>query len=72
MNPLDNPAVVYLRAMLGDRIHRARTQDRSLGVSAIEWAIITGMLAVIAVAIFAIIRATITDKANEIENHTNY
>jgi Flp pilus assembly pilin Flp len=72
MNPLNNPAIVYLRAMVAVRIDRARSQDRSLGVSAIEWAIITGMLALIAVAVFGVIRATIKDKADEISDHTNY
>lgn len=72
MNPLNDPVVIYLRAMVGVRIHRARTEDRSLGVSAIEWAIITGMLAAIAVAIYAIISKTVKDKANDIDTQTNY
>lgn len=72
LNPLDDPMVIYLRAMLSDRIHRARTEDRSLGVSAIEWALITGMVAAIALLIFATIRGVIQRKANEIESHTGY
>ncbi|SEG90722.1 hypothetical protein SAMN04489712_12719 [Thermomonospora echinospora] len=67
MNPLHDPLITYLRAVIGDRIHRARTADRGLGVSAIEWAIITGMLAVIAIAIYATIRGRISDAANRID-----
>lgn len=72
LNPLNDPAVIYLRALVSDRIHRARTEDRSLGVSAIEWAIITGMLAAIALAIFTTIKGVIERKANEIESRTGY
>ncbi|TNY38659.1 hypothetical protein [Thermomonospora catenispora] len=66
MNPLHDPVLIYLRALLGERIRRARTADRGLGVSAIEWAIITGMLAVIAIAVFAVIRDRIQSAANRI------
>ncbi|MCW2885854.1 MAG: hypothetical protein QOE54_5156 [Streptosporangiaceae bacterium] len=55
MNPLDNPAVVYARAWLDVRFRRLRSEDRSLGASAIEWAIITGILATIAVIIGGVI-----------------
>ena len=73
LNPLNDPAVIYLRALVSDRVHRLRSQEeRSLGVSAIEWAIITGMLAVIAVAVFATIRGVIERKASEIEGRTGY
>jgi hypothetical protein len=53
--------------MVGHRIHRARTEDRGLGVSAIEWAIITGMLAAIALAIYATISKRIGDAAGKIK-----
>ncbi|REE98314.1 hypothetical protein [Thermomonospora umbrina] len=67
MNPLNDPAIVYLRAMVELRIHRARTEDRGVGVSAIEWAIITGMLAAIAIAVYAVIRGSIEDSAEKIK-----
>lgn len=67
MNPLNDPVIIYLRAMVGHRIHRARTEDRGLGVSAIEWAIITGMLAAIALAIYATISKRIGDAAGKIK-----
>ncbi len=72
MNPLHDPTVQYLRTLIAVRVDRLRTEDRSAGVSAIEWAIITGMLAAIAVAIYAIIKQTITQKANDIQSNTNY
>lgn len=72
MNPWNDPVVVYLRAMLGVRVHRLRTeQDRSLGASAIEWAIITGVLAAIAIAVYGLIWPKIRDAANNIDTKTN-
>ncbi|MFF5258712.1 Flp family type IVb pilin [Actinomadura viridis] len=67
MNPWNDPAVVYLRALLGCRVARLRAEpDRSKGASAIEWAIITAILAVIAITIGATIRNLIVNKANSI------
>ncbi|MQY07344.1 hypothetical protein [Actinomadura macrotermitis] len=67
MNPLDNPAIIYLRAMLGVRLDRARDEDLSRGASAIEWAIITAVLATIALGIGIIITQKIMDKAHSID-----
>jgi Flp pilus assembly pilin Flp len=65
MNPLNDPSVEYLRALLGSRLAAARSSgDR--GASAIEWAIITGLLAIIALAIFLIIQKKIVGAANKI------
>jgi Flp pilus assembly pilin Flp len=64
MNPLNDPSVEYLRALLGRRLAVARSSDR--GASAIEWAIITGLLAIIALAIFLIIQKKIVGAANKI------
>ena len=64
MNPLNDPLVHYLRALLGSRVAAARRGDR--GASAIEWAIITGLLAIIALAIFLIIRNKIVTAAHNI------
>ncbi|MCP9950635.1 MULTISPECIES: Flp family type IVb pilin [Actinomadura] len=67
LNPLHDPAVVYLRALVGDRLARLRAEDeRSRGASAIEWAIITAILALIAITIGAVIQKKIQDKANSI------
>ncbi|WP_019634987.1 Flp family type IVb pilin [Actinomadura atramentaria] len=71
MNPLDDPMIVYLRAFVGARIHRLRNEpDRSRGASAIEWAIITAVLALIAVTIGKIIMDKIKAKADSINTGT--
>jgi Flp pilus assembly pilin Flp len=64
LNPLRDPAFEYLKAMVSLRLYRARRSDR--GASAIEWAIITGLLAIIALAIFLIIQTKIVDAAHKI------
>ncbi|MBO2452052.1 hypothetical protein J4573_33540 [Actinomadura barringtoniae] len=67
MNPLNDPVITYLRAVLGVRLDRLRNEDdRGRGASAIEWAIITAILAGIAIAVGAIILKKIKDKANSI------
>lgn len=65
MNPLNEPFVEYLRVLLGKRLAAARSSDG--GASAIEWAIITGLLALIALAIYVIINKKITSAANNIK-----
>ncbi|TDE17805.1 hypothetical protein [Actinomadura sp. 6K520] len=66
-NPLHDPAVVYLRAVLGARLARLRSAERrDRGASAIEWAIITAILALLAITIGAVITKKVTDKANTI------
>ncbi|MFI6519968.1 hypothetical protein ACIBF1_30745 [Spirillospora sp. NPDC050679] len=68
LNPLNDPAVIYLRAMLGVRLDRLRDgTDRDAGASAIEWAIITAILALIAITIGGVIQRLITSKANSIK-----
>ena len=67
INPWNDPVVVYLRALVGCRVDRLRNDpERSRGASAIEWAIITAILAVIAITIGATIRNLIVNKANSI------
>ncbi|MFC0041427.1 hypothetical protein [Actinomadura rayongensis] len=70
MNLLNDPTLVYLRAVLGTRVHRLRTEDRTRGASAIEWAIITAILAAIALAIGATIMSKIKSKADSINTGT--
>ena len=65
MNPLNEPFVEYLRVLLGKRLAAARRGDG--GASAIEWAIITGLLALIALAIYLVIRNKITSAAHNIQ-----
>jgi Flp pilus assembly pilin Flp len=67
LNPLHDPMIVYLRAQFATRVHRLRTEaDRSRGASAIEWAIITGILAAIAIAVGAVIKGKVSEAANNI------
>jgi Flp pilus assembly pilin Flp len=58
---------------LATRLHRLRTEagsadsgESSRGASAIEWAIITGILAAIAIAVGAVIRSKVSSAANSI------
>lgn len=68
MNPLQHPAVAYLRTVLAVRMDRLRAEeDRSAGASAIEWAIITGLIAAITLAIAVTIRNAIEGAANNIQ-----
>ncbi|MGI8328688.1 hypothetical protein ACRYCC_01915 [Actinomadura scrupuli] len=67
MNPLDDPLILYTRAWLGVRLDRLRTEERSRGASAIEWAIITGILASIAIAIGLVIFNKVKDAGNNIK-----
>ena len=68
MNPLNDPGITYLRALLGVRWHRLRTEtDRGRGASAIEWAIITGILALIAIGIGVTIKNKVDEAASNIK-----
>ncbi|WP_106403496.1 Flp family type IVb pilin [Actinocorallia populi] len=58
----------YLRTLLAVRMDRLRAEeDRSTGASAIEWAIITGLIAAITLAIAVTIRNAIEGAANNIQ-----
>lgn len=62
----DHPAVVYLTAVLRTRIARARAaEDR--GASAIELAIITAILAVIAITAGTIIYNKVKSAAGNVQ-----
>lgn len=67
LNPMNDPAVTYIRTRVEARIDRLRTEtDRSRGASAIEWAIITGILALIAITVGWVIYHRVTAAANKI------
>jgi Flp pilus assembly pilin Flp len=59
----------YLRAVLGSRAARLRTAlaDRDRGASAVELAIITAVILVIAVALLGVIRAFVNNQSNQIQ-----
>jgi Flp pilus assembly pilin Flp len=68
MNPLHDPRILYLRTLLAVRVDRLRDgTDRSRGASAIEWAIITGILALIAIGIGVTIKNKVDDAASNIQ-----
>jgi hypothetical protein len=62
--------VSYLIAMLHDRIHRARTAP-SRGASAVEWVIITAIVAGLAIIIATVITAGVNQKTADIETAFN-
>lgn len=71
LNPFDDPRLEYLRLMLAVRFDRLRSEEqRGLGASAIEWAIITALLAAIAAAIGIVIRNQIHKAADHIKVDT--
>ena len=65
-NPLNHPLIHHLVLMVQTRFERVRDEDSSLGASAIELAIITAVLAAIAIAIGTIIYNKIRQTANNI------
>lgn len=68
LNPMNDPLVAYARAYAASRIQRLRDEpDRSRGASAIEWAIITGILAFIAITIGWVIYQRVQSAANKIK-----
>jgi len=72
MNPLNDPYVIYVRAWLGVRLDAMRDENgRSTGASAIEWAIITGLLATVAFVAFVAIRAIVEDAAQDAQTRVN-
>lgn len=55
--------MAYFRALLHTHLTKARTER---GASAIEWVVITALLVGIALALAAVLRGKILDKANSI------
>ncbi|MEW9527008.1 hypothetical protein [Microbispora sp. NPDC049125] len=67
MNPMEHPAVLYMRALLGDRLHRARTAP-SKGASAVEWVIITAIIAGVALTLATLIQGLVSKKSADISS----
>jgi len=67
-NSFGDPVLSYFRVMIEARIEHAR-KNPDRGASAIEWAIITGMLALIAIGIYAVIKTKIMGAANKIKTN---
>ncbi|MFG1698288.1 hypothetical protein [Nonomuraea sp. NPDC049309] len=62
----DHPWIVYLTAYLGVRVHRARTAP-TRGASAVEWVIITAIIAGVALGLAALIRTLVQNQQAQIE-----
>jgi Flp pilus assembly pilin Flp len=68
LNPMNDPFVAYVWSAVQVRVQRLRgDEDRTRGASAIEWAIITGLLAMIALGVGVVIYRKVTSAANNIK-----
>ncbi|MFC4015663.1 hypothetical protein ACFOY2_51225 [Nonomuraea purpurea] len=62
----NHPWIVYLTAYLGERVHRARTAP-SRGASAVEWVIITAIIAGVALGLATLIRTLVEQQQGNLE-----
>jgi Flp pilus assembly pilin Flp len=71
LNPLSHPAVRYARALLALRLAALADtrRQRDLGASAIELAVITAILVLLAVGVVAVIHAIVTTQCNNIQTN---
>ncbi|NJP98251.1 hypothetical protein HCN51_54020 [Nonomuraea sp. FMUSA5-5] len=65
---MNHPWIVYLRAYLGDRVHRARTAP-TRGASAVEWVIITAIIAGVALGLATLIRTLVEQQQGNLEQN---
>jgi hypothetical protein len=63
---MNHPWIAYLRAQLDIRIHRARNAQ-SRGASAVEWVIITAIVAGAALGLALAIKTVVGDWQHRIE-----
>jgi Flp pilus assembly protein TadG len=68
LNPFDNPAVSYVRMLASTHLARfaEARRRRDAGASAIELAIITAILVLLAVGVVAVIKIVVTNNCNKI------
>jgi Flp pilus assembly pilin Flp len=72
MNPLkslksfESPLIIYLTAMFRVRLHRARTAP-TRGASAVEWVIITAIIAGVALGLATLIQNLVSQKSADIQ-----
>ncbi|MBB2747163.1 UNVERIFIED_ORG: Flp pilus assembly pilin Flp [Microbispora rosea subsp. rosea] len=64
---MNHPWAIFLRAYLGVRIQRARTAP-TRGASAVEWVIITAIIAGVALGLATLIKTVVEQKQGEIQN----
>ncbi|GGS91331.1 hypothetical protein GCM10010156_57040 [Planobispora rosea] len=64
---LNHPWIAYAVALLNVRIDRARTAP-TRGASAVEWVIITAIIAAVALGLATLIRQLVQEKQGEISD----
>jgi Flp pilus assembly pilin Flp len=68
LKPTNDPRIAYVWSCVEARVQRVREDDdRTRGASAIEWAIITGLLAMIALGVGTVIYKKVHDAAGNIQ-----
>lgn len=68
LKPTNDPFVAYAWSFVEARVERLRSdEERMRGASAIEWAIITGLLAMIALGVGVVIYRKVKSAANNIQ-----
>ncbi|GIH71990.1 hypothetical protein Mth01_42430 [Sphaerimonospora thailandensis] len=63
---MNHPWIIYLRACLSVRVHRARTAP-TRGASAVEWVIITAIIAGVALGLATLIKTVVEQKQGDIQ-----
>ncbi|WP_431915772.1 hypothetical protein [Nonomuraea jabiensis] len=63
---MNHPWIVYLTAYLGVRIQRARTAP-TRGASAVEWVIITAIIAGVALGLATLIKSLVEGRQNDLQ-----
>ncbi|MCF6468039.1 hypothetical protein FAF44_06430 [Nonomuraea sp. MG754425] len=63
---MNHPWIVYLTACLGERVRRARTAP-TRGASAVEWVIITAIIAGVALGLATLIRSLVEQQQGNLE-----
>ncbi|GII90947.1 Flp family type IVb pilin [Sinosporangium siamense] len=63
----NHPWVVYVEALINVRIDKARNAP-SKGASAVEWVIITAIIAGVALGLATLIRTLVQNQQTEIQN----
>ena len=64
---MNHPWIVYLTAYLGDRVHRARTAP-TRGASAVEWVIITAIIAGVALGLATLIKTLVEQQQSNLQD----
>jgi Flp pilus assembly pilin Flp len=68
--PLDGPYALYVRTLLGARVDNLRkhVSRRDVGASAIELAIITAVIGLVALTLALVIKTVVHNNSQQIKN----